>query len=91
MTEEQHHWQTVAGALLSRHYGLTLNDTDLCEEVCVIALQEAGLRPYEAINDLAEKFDLERIDVNDYQQLSPPISLAHELRVYANCPATDGG
>ncbi len=77
MTEEQHHWQTVAGALLSRHYGLTLNDTDLC----VIALQEAGLRPYEAINDLAEKFDLERIDVNDYQQLSPAIRLAHELRV----------
>ncbi|MEB7586096.1 toxin [Serratia rubidaea] len=81
MTEEQHHWQTVAGVLLSRHYGLTLNDTDLCEEVCVIALQEAGLRPYEAINDLAEKFDLERIDVNDYQQLSPAIRLAHELRV----------
>lgn len=81
MTEEQHHWQTVAGALLNRHYGLTLNDTDLCEEVCVIALQEAGLRPYEAINDLAEKFDLERIDVNDYQQLSPAIRLAHELRV----------
>lgn len=81
MTEEQHHWKTVAGALLSRHYGLTLNDTDLCEEVCVIALQEAGLRPYEAINDLAEKFDLERIDVNDYQQLSSAIRLAHELRV----------
>jgi cytoskeleton-binding toxin CbtA and related proteins len=81
MTEEQHHWQTVAGALLSRHYGLTLNDTNLCEEVCVIALQEAGLRPYEAINDLAEKYDLERIDVSDYQQLSPAIRLAHELRV----------
>ncbi|SQC20581.1 toxin of the YpjF-YfjZ toxin-antitoxin system [Klebsiella pneumoniae] len=81
MTEEQHHWQTVAGALLSRHYGLTLNDTALCEEVCVITLQEAGLRPYEAINDLAEKFDLERIDVNDYQQLSPALRLVHELRV----------
>lgn len=81
MTEEQHHWQTVADVLLSQHYGLTLNDTDLCEEVCVIALQEAGLRPYEAINDLAEKYGLERIDISDYQHLSPVIRLAHELRV----------
>nr|WP_233494144.1 hypothetical protein [Serratia sp. FGI94] len=32
-----------------------MNDADFCEEVCVTALLAAGLRPYEAINDLAEK------------------------------------
>ncbi|SQJ08281.1 Uncharacterised protein [Serratia rubidaea] len=40
---------------------------------------------------LAEKFDLERIDVSDYQQLSPAIRLALSYGFYANCPTTDGG
>ena len=71
MTTEQQDWQILAGRLLAKYFGLTLNDTDLCEADCVMALQESGLRPFEAINHLVDKYHLVRLDANPFTPLSP--------------------
>ncbi|MBO1811492.1 hypothetical protein J4G53_24990 [Serratia ureilytica] len=71
MTTEQQDWQILAGRLLGKHFGLTLNDTNLCEADCVMALQEAGVRPFEAINRLVDKYHLVRLDANPFTSSSP--------------------
>lgn len=71
MTTEQRDWQTLAGRLLAKYFGLTLNDTDLCEADCVMALQQAGMRPFEAINHLVDKYHLVRLDANPFTPSSP--------------------
>ncbi|TXE51907.1 hypothetical protein FOT57_22490 [Serratia ureilytica] len=71
MTIEQRYWQTIAGRLLAKYFGLTLNDTDLCEAECVMVLQEAGVRPFEAINHLVDKYHLVRLDANPFTPSSP--------------------
>ncbi|GAA3592237.1 TA system toxin CbtA family protein [Gibbsiella greigii] len=81
MNHEQQVWQSTAGTLLAKYFGLMLNDTELCEEDCVIALQEAGIRPFEAINTLVDKYHLERIDGTGYQPLSPYIREVDELKI----------
>ncbi|HGM5336679.1 TA system toxin CbtA family protein [Serratia marcescens] len=71
MTTEQRDWQILAGRLLANYFGLTLNDTDLCEADCVMALQESGVRPFEAINHLVDKYHLVRLDANPFTPSSP--------------------
>lgn len=71
MTTEQQDWQILAGRLLAKYFGLTLNDTDLCEADCVMALQASGLRPFEAINHLVDKYHLVRLDANLFTSSSP--------------------
>ncbi|HGE6737101.1 TPA: TA system toxin CbtA family protein [Serratia marcescens] len=71
MTIEQRDWQILAGRLLAKYFGLTLNDTDLCEADCVMALQESGVRPFEAINHLVDKYHLVRLDANPFTPSSP--------------------
>ncbi|RMN15934.1 hypothetical protein ALQ63_01205 [Serratia plymuthica] len=81
MTIEQHYWQTIAGRLLAKYFGLTLNDTDLCEADCVIALQEVGVRPFEAINNLVDKYHLVRLGTNPFTPSSPYLRQEEELGV----------
>lgn len=71
MTIEQRDWQILAGRLLAKYFGLTLNDTDLCEVDCVMVLQESGVRPFEAINHLVDKYHLVRLDANSFTPSSP--------------------
>lgn len=79
MAMEQCYWQTIAGRLLAKYFGLTLNDTDLCEAECVMALQEAGVRPFEAINNLVDKYHLERLGANPFTPSSPYLRQVEEL------------
>ncbi|HGE6737081.1 TPA: TA system toxin CbtA family protein [Serratia marcescens] len=79
MTAEQRDWQTLAGRLLAKHFGLTLNDTDLCEADCVMALQQAGVRPFEAINHLVDKYHLVRLGANLFTPSSPYLRHVEEL------------
>ncbi|HGM5166760.1 TPA: TA system toxin CbtA family protein [Serratia marcescens] len=71
MTTEQQDWQILAGRLLAKYFGLTLNDTDLCEADCVMALQDSGVRPFEAINYLVDKYHLVRLDASPFTPSSP--------------------
>jgi cytoskeleton-binding toxin CbtA-like protein len=80
MTHEQQVWQSTVSVLLHRHFGLTLNDTQFCEETCVAELQKAGIRPFEVINDLVDKYQLIRLRNNHpYQLHSPYLNAADEL------------
>lgn len=55
-------FKQIATALLAKHYGLQLNDTDLWDDNVVQACIERGLRPFEVIAEHAEETDLHRID-----------------------------
>ncbi|MEE4410554.1 MULTISPECIES: TA system toxin CbtA family protein [unclassified Serratia (in: enterobacteria)] len=81
MTIEQCYWQTIAGRLLAKYFGLTLNDTDLCEAECVMALQEVGVRPFEAINNLVDKYHLVRLGTHPFTPPSPFLRQEEELGV----------
>ncbi|AUO01758.1 hypothetical protein C0558_08185 [Serratia marcescens] len=81
MTIEQRYLQTIAGRLLAKYFGLALNDTDLCEAECVMAFQEAGVRPFEAINNLVDKYHLVRLGANPFTSSSPYLRQVEELGV----------
>jgi len=83
-------WQATAAALLARHYGLTLNDTDLCDAACVATLQKAGIKPFEAINDLVDKYHLTHLNDSAYLPHSPYLSAADELIAGLEAGATLG-
>lgn len=55
-------FKKIANALLEKHYGIHINDTDMCEESTVKLLIERNQRPHEAVNDWAHETDLDRID-----------------------------
>ena len=79
LTQEQQFWQATASELLGRHFGLTLNDTDLCDEACVMQLHSACIRPFEAINDLVDKYHLTHLNSSDFLPRSPYLNEADEL------------
>jgi len=56
-------FMAISEQLLSKHYGLTLNDTRLCEEDYVNVLVSNNTQPFEYLNEIAEDFRLIRIDV----------------------------
>jgi len=90
MMQTPQFWQATASALLARHYGLTLNDTDLCDDACVAALQKAGIKPFEAINDLVDKYHLTHLNDSAYLPRSPYLSAADELIAGLEAGATLG-
>lgn len=52
----------VVDTLFRRHYGISINDTLLSEERYLRECMEHGQKPYEAVNEVANKWDLDRID-----------------------------
>ena len=55
-------WQTLLTYLLQQHYGLTLNDTEFCDERVIEACLCRGMSLCEALNAFAEKYALVRTD-----------------------------
>ncbi|CAM6912413.1 YpjF toxin protein [Morganella morganii IS15] len=55
-------WQTLLTYLLQQHYGLTLNDTEFCDERVIEACLCRGISLCEALNAFAEKYALVRTD-----------------------------
>lgn len=56
-------FQKIAEQLLQKHYGLSINDTRLCEQDYLAVLVDGNCRPFEYINEHAKDCDLGRIDV----------------------------
>ncbi|EPL3049823.1 TA system toxin CbtA family protein, partial [Morganella morganii] len=46
-------WQTLLAYLLQQHYGLTLNDTEFCDERVIEACLCRGMSLCEALNAFA--------------------------------------
>ncbi|MGJ3448713.1 TA system toxin CbtA family protein [Enterobacter sp. PTB] len=55
-------WQRLLTYLLDRHYGLTLNDTPFSDDGVIQECIDAGDSLVDALNEVAEDNELERID-----------------------------
>lgn len=55
-------WQSLLTYLLDRHYGLTLNDTLFGDDGAIQECIDAGDSLLDALNEMVEDCDLERID-----------------------------
>lgn len=69
----------MAHMLLGQHFGLTLNDTEFCDDFVVESLITGGTSPVDAINALVDKYDLTRLNTSDQRHQSPYLSNADEL------------
>lgn len=73
-------FQKIADVMLRKHFGLSLNDTDLAESDYVEILLGNETRPFEYLNELADDLLLTRIDLigQSYGGDTPPLAAADE-------------
>ncbi|WP_024910545.1 TA system toxin CbtA family protein [Chania multitudinisentens] len=72
-------YQMVAAHLLNKHFGLMLNDTNLHDDAVVQELIELNVRVFEAINQLVDKYHLDRIDQNPWSPPSPLLTMINYM------------
>ena len=72
-------FQRLAHQLLTVHYGIALSDTGLCEDTVVSRLIEDGVSPVSAVNDLVDKYHLEKLNASPYLPSSPYVSESDAL------------
>lgn len=65
MTTDIKIFQQVVDRLYRAHYGITVDDTALSDDRVAGSYVSCGMRPHEAVNELAEEAGLERIDQAD--------------------------
>ncbi|EKN6161870.1 TPA: TA system toxin CbtA family protein [Yersinia enterocolitica] len=58
-------WQRVLNKLFIKHYGIDINDTAFSEIDYARHYWDDCLRPYQAVNEWASKYDLRRLDSID--------------------------
>ncbi|CDL83772.1 TA system toxin CbtA family protein [Xenorhabdus szentirmaii] len=75
-------WQVIAACLLKRHFGLSLKDTVLCETDTVAYVMQCGIRPYQAINDMVDKYNLNRLDNDTILPGTPYLQLRDEWDIF---------
>lgn len=56
-------YQRVCEHMLDKHYGLSLNDTHLCESSVVRECIASGWEPYSVLSEHALEADLDRMDL----------------------------
>lgn len=76
-------FKRIANALLQKHYGICINDTDMCEDSTVSRFMKAGVSPRQAVVDWADETDLVRIDREGFYGVpsNAPITEEDELAV----------
>lgn len=76
-------FQKIANALLQKHYGIGINDTDMCEDGTVSRFMKAGVSPRQAVVDWADEMDIVRIDRDGFYGApsNAPITEEDELAV----------
>lgn len=80
-------WQSLLAHLLSRHYGLTLNDTAFSDDTVIRKHIDVGISLADALNFIVEKFDLVRIDRRGFscREQSPFVTAIDILRARRAC------
>lgn len=80
-------FKEIAAALLTKHYGLNLNDTHLWDDSVVAECIKQSYRPYQVVAEHAAESDLDRIDKSDYGVPSKAaITVADEDTVIQHLP-----
>lgn len=59
-------FKKIANALLEKHYGIHINDTDMYDDKNVTRFMADGVGPFLAVADWALETDLVRIDKDDF-------------------------
>jgi hypothetical protein len=70
MNKTQLDWVFVANALLTKHFGIGIEDTNL--QQAVTSYIETNQQPFEAVNEAAEKYGLRRIDTKQGRGIKKP-------------------
>ncbi|KAF6706006.1 hypothetical protein G9387_06550 [Enterobacter hormaechei] len=84
-------WQRLLTYLLERHYGLTLNDTPFGDDDAIQECIDAGDSLVDALNEVAEDCDLERIDNRGKSLLSgSPLLTPADIRNAQNAVGLEG-
>ena len=73
-------WQIDLTQLLKTHYGLTLNDTPFSDEQTIHTSIHAGLTLSEALNNLVDKYNLQRIDQTAFYCKPTPYISAYDIQ-----------
>lgn len=75
-------WQQLLTYLLEHHYDLTLNDTPFHEDSVILEHIEAGITLADAVNFLAERYELVRTDRKGFtwQEQTPFLTAVDILR-----------
>lgn len=83
-------YQRVCEHMLATHYGLALNDTNLCEDSVVQDCISAGVEPYMALNEHAQDADLDRLDLSGAWDIpsKAELTIHDQLRALAQIGAT---
>ncbi|BBV00398.1 TA system toxin CbtA family protein [Providencia hangzhouensis] len=72
-------FQILVHQLLAAHFGLSLNDTSLCENAVVSRLIEDGISPVLAVNGLVDKYRLNKLNASECLPSSPYVSESDAL------------
>ncbi|MBA8032490.1 toxin [Citrobacter freundii] len=85
-------WQMLLTRLLEQHYGLTLNDTPFSDETVIKEHIDAGITLANAVNFLAEKYELVRIDRTGFtsQEQAPYLTVTDILHARRACGLMNG-
>ncbi|EIK0049906.1 hypothetical protein LJS53_003427 [Salmonella enterica] len=69
-------WQELVNKLFIKYYGIDINDTAFCEVNYMRRYWIDCVRPYQAVNEWAYKYDLHRFD-----SVNAPLNESDELSV----------
>ncbi|WP_145931727.1 TA system toxin CbtA family protein [Yersinia bercovieri] len=69
-------WQQLVNQLFVKYYGININDTVFCEMNYTKHYWSDCTRPYQAVNEWADKHDLRRLD-----SIDNPLNETDELSV----------
>lgn len=74
-------WRTTVDQLLKTHFGINIADTSLSEMAAQSTLFNAGVRPFEAVNELVAKNHLVHLKHNPFYPRSPYLGELDEQEV----------
>jgi hypothetical protein len=81
---------SLISRLLQVHYGIDLVDVCLESDAAIERELERRLPAFEIVNELAEEFDLDRIDVSGWGDRSPKLTVDHEAAALQALTASSG-
>lgn len=56
-------FKEIANVMLTKHYGISLQDTDFEKDKIVEICIQQGVKPYQAVSEYAQEVDIGRVDL----------------------------
>jgi hypothetical protein len=78
-------FKQIATHMLQKHYGINLTETHFVQDTVVQRELAFNIRPFVALNEFAEDFHHERIDIPDRHRKSLKLTLSDEIQAMTDC------